>query len=290
MRHPHMHVARLGRPDGDAEGFAALRADFERRNPGYGLSWHPESGRLPVEDRARLLFVHQGATPDAAVGAERSALAVGDVVLLRPGRELDCGSGPLGLLGFAVPVEPDAHVPTFLRPDHDPRLTDTPGGCATQDDAYRRVVLTWLRDNGPYRFQGLNTHRVRMVDSFSHYHPVSGGFDEIYLVQEVGPGGVVHTSDRVAEIERPESVSRETSRELITSTPVEVGDLICVARGNMHRAVGGVLAHVITVPGFVPGQEIGVDHHLKAIDDRLGLQGEEALPYHADAADRPVVK
>ncbi|MBK8975584.1 MAG: hypothetical protein IPM29_06635 [Planctomycetes bacterium] len=281
-----MLIAHLGRPGGDPSGFAALRTDFEARNPGYRLAWHPATTALAAATApVRIAFVHGGGTPDATVGAQRSALRVGDVVALRPGEAL-ASAAPLDLLVFAVPVPLGDDVPGFLRPDDDPLLTDTPGGCATAADAYRRVVLTWLRDNGPYRFDGLNAHRVRMVDSFSHYHPTDGGFDELYLVQDVAPGAVLWTSDRVHRIERPDDVEPDELDGLLTETTVAVGDLVCVGRGDMHRAVGGVLAHVITVPGFVPGQEIGVDHHLRAIAERLG----RPLPYHAAAADRPVVK
>ena len=61
-------------------------------------------------------------------------------------------------------------------------------------------------------------------------------------------------------------------------------------RGLAHRGVGGVLAQVITVPGFVPGKEIGLDHHLRAINERLGLTGGAALPLHAEGAAGPVVR
>ena len=39
-----------------------------------------------------------------------------------------------------------------------------------------------------------------------------------------------------------------------------------------------------------PGAEIGVDHHLRAINERLGLEGDQALPYNRDASDRRTVK
>jgi len=58
----------------------------------------------------------------------------------------------------------------------------------------------------------------------------------------------------------------------------------------IHRGLGGVLAQVITVPGFRPGAEIGVDHHLRAISEKLGLSGDEMIPYHADAATEALVK
>jgi ribosomal protein L16 Arg81 hydroxylase len=78
--------------------------------------------------------------------------------------------------------------------------------------------------------------------------------------------------------------------QLLESTSLEVGDLVYLPRGVMHRGIGGVLAQVITVPGFIPGSEIGVDHHLKAINQNLNLSDKQALPYHSDAANGPVIK
>lgn len=224
------------------------------------------------------------------VGSVASAIDVGDVILQRPGEELAVLGDPIDVVVFAVPEGPLGDVPPFLRPDHDPRIADTPGGCATDGGAYRRIVLTWLGESGPYSYRAINAHRVRMTDSFSHYHPHDGGFDEMYLVQHVAPGAQVITSDRVDLIERPERVTRDDARRLLRRTPVNVGDLVYVGRGEMHRGVGGVLAHVITVPGFIPESEIGVDHHLRAINERLGLRGVDALPYHLGASDGPVVK
>ena len=72
--------------------------------------------------------------------------------------------------------------------------------------------------------------------------------------------------------------------------PPEVGDLVYLPRGTVHRGFGGVLAQIITAPGFRPGAEIGVDHHLRAINGRLGLTGEDALPFREASASRAVVK
>jgi hypothetical protein len=218
-----------------------------------------------------------------------SPLACGDVVTLRSGETL-ATDAPLDLVAFAVPEALPEDVPTFVRPDRDPRIADSPGGCATDSGAYRRVLLTWLGKNGPYLFHGLNCHRVRMTDSFSHYHPRERGFDELYLVQGVEPGARLYTSTRVETIERPDEVRAEDVADLVDVVEPEIGDLIYVGRGEMHRAVGGVLAQVITVPGFVPGCEIGVDHHLRAISERLGLRGARALPFNVEASEGPVVK
>jgi len=47
---------------------------------------------------------------------------------------------------------------------------------------------------------------------------------------------------------------------------------------------------VITVPGFVPLSEIGVDHHLRKINEQLSLTGEKQLPYNTEASVSPVIK
>ena len=77
---------------------------------------------------------------------------------------------------------------------------------------------------------------------------------------------------------------------MFEETPLAVGDLVYLPRGTVHRGVDGVLAHVIAAPGFVPGTEIGVDHHLRRINGLLGLKGEDALPFHVPAAEAAVVK
>jgi len=195
---------------------------------------------------------------------------------------------PIGALVFDVPEDLPSDVPPFIRPDWDPRITDTPGGCATERGAYRRILLTWLKRNGPYTFHALNAHRVRIEDSFTHYHPKAGGFDELYLVQMTRPTAKLITSDKASRIETPNSVARAEVADLLDETPLEVGDLVYLPRGLVHRGVGGVLAQVITVPGFVPGSEIGIDHHLRAINERFQLKGHEALPLNLAASMRRV--
>ena len=171
--------------------------------------------------------------------------------------------------------------------DWTPGITDTPGGCATETGAYRRVVLTWARRNGPFNYRELNAHRVRITDSFTHYHPEVGGFDEFYLVQMVQPGAKLlvsrHTDAIVAE-----DLGGLSPDEVFEEIELQVGDLVYLPRGTVHRGLGGVLAHVITVPGFIPGAEIGVDHHLAAINEANGWDGAAALPLHAAGARRPI--
>ncbi len=287
-------IASLGRRDGDPGRLAAIQRAFSRRNPGYALDHHRGLGRLAPAELTRAVFV-QDCSPAARVtisGADVTAsseVTMGDVLLVRPGHTLR-SDGRIGALVFTVPSRPADHLPEIIRPDSDPRITDTPGGCATDAKAYRRICLTWLPESGPYVWHALNAHRVLITDSFSHYHPLEGGFDEFYLVQGLRPGAHLVTSSKVAAIESPETLDASRVRDLLKTHDLAVGDLVYLPRGVMHRGLGGVLAQVITVAGFRPGAEIGVDHHLRAINERLGLGKGEALPYHAAAGARAVVK
>ena len=302
-----MRIAHLDRPG--TPGLSVIRSEFAQRNPGYALEVLLDVESVEASGAARIAFVQGGvgyAAPDERLAGVRvsgpgraafdiweSDVTIGDIVLLHPGAVLACDA-PIDLLLFTVPGAGAPDLPRFIRPDWDPGITDTPGGCATETGAYRRILLTWLPERGPYIFHGLNCHRVRVTDSFTHYHPLAGGFDEFYLVQMVQPGGRIITSRDTQLIEQLGSDTGPgcpgVSDQLLQSLDLEVGDLVYLPRGLAHRGVGGVLAQVIAVPGFRPGAEIGLDHYLKAINGRFGLTGDRALPFHAAAASAPVVK
>jgi hypothetical protein len=264
-------------------GFAALRGAFVANNPGYDLQWHGACRALAAADGDRVVFVQGPA-------ARTDAPTVGDVLLVRSGEGWQLAAGAaLDLLAFTLPEPLPAELPAVIRPDWDPNITDTPGGCATEGDAYRRILLTWRPEVGPYVLHALNAHRVRISDSFSHYHPVDGGFDEFYLVQQAPEGARLVTCDDVAAIES-RAVDEQRARSLLETRPLAVGDLVYLPRGTMHRGLGGAVVQVISVPGFVPNSEIGVDHHLWAINKQLGLTGDDALPFHLVAARTAVRK
>ncbi len=277
---PRIHHVALAAEDG---AFAALRTAFVANNRGYDLAYHRACVELAPGERDRVLFV-QGPV------ARTEAPTVGDVLLLRAGQpwRLD-GEGSLDLLVFSLPESLPAELPAAIRPDWDPRITDTPGGCATETGAYRRILLTWKPEAGPYVLHSLNAHRVRITDSFSHYRPIDGGFDEFYLVQMAPAAARLLTSTQVPAIEA-RAVTREQAAGLIEAAPLRVGDLVYLPRGTMHRGLGGALVQVISVPGFVPNTEIGVDHHLLAINRQLQLQGDERLPINVVAARTAVKK
>jgi hypothetical protein len=267
----------------DPDAFGALRQAFVANNPGYDVQWHPSVTCLPAVDRDRVLFV-QG--PVSRIEEP----TVGDLLLVRGGQAWQMSSeGTCSLLAFSLPAHLPEDLPKIVRPDWDPRITDTPGGCATEGDAYRRILLTWKPEVGPYILHALNAHRVRINNSFSHYHPLVGGFDEFYLVQQAPDGARLLTSSSVEAIESHQ-VKESDVAGLIQSRRLHVGDLVYLPRGTMHRGIGGALVQVISVPGFVPQSEIGVDHHLWEINKRLGLHGVDALPFHLVAARTKVVK
>lgn len=280
-------IARLGR--GDTKGLTSIREVFKERNPGYDLDFSAKTKSLPSAPDHRVVFIQEGGGTAVLSSGKSSKFSVGDIILLEKDESLTADS-LFSSLVFTVPEAAPDNIPSFVRPDWDPNITDTPGGCATETNAYRRILLTWKDKVGPYLYHNINAHRVRIMDSFSHYHPKKGGFDEFYLVQMVQPKAQIITSDQTSLIEKPESVQKEQTGDLLQSHDLEVGDLVYLPRGVVHRGLGGVLAQVITVPGFIPGSEIGVDHHLRAINERLQLSDDQQLPYNENASKTAVVK
>ncbi len=275
--------------EGDTSGLSEMRAIFKERNPGYDMHYYSGVTRLSGEGEVRLAFIQKGEGLAQLNGQDTSSFSVGDIVHLENDDYITADKS-FDALVFKVPKPLPENIPAFVRPDWDPNITDVPGGCATETNAYRRILLTWLDKVGPYQYHALNAHRVRIMDSFTHYHPMDKGFDEFYLVQMAMPGARLYTSDKVAEIQNPESVSKNEVGGLLNEIKLNVGDLVYLPRGIAHRGYGGVLAQVITVPGFVPGSEIGLDHHLRAINERLSLEEEKALPYNKFASTHAVVK
>ena len=290
----------------DNESFNAIREAFRERNPGYDMWYLSNTRQVEPRDYTQVLFVQaiKGITKDgvtnpdvkaqaAIIGnsgsREESEAIVGDILILNEGEEMQTDV-EVGILVFKIPKPPENELPSFIRPDWDPNITDVPGGCATDIDAYRRILLTWKKEVGEYIYHAINAHRVRIYDSFSHYHPVDGGFDECYRVQMVKPGAKIITSEKTDQITSPEEVKESEVDKLIDEYELKVGDLVYLPRGVMHRGVDGVVAQVITMPGFIPGSEIGVDHHLRAINERLGLNGDDALPYNVEHSNEAVIR
>jgi len=284
---PQMQIAHMGQ--GDTKGFETIREAFKERNPGFDIAYLAETFEIPAKDAYRVAFIQTGGGTATLSNEESSKVSVGDIIMLKQGVSLAADSA-LSFLVFTSPKVPSKEIPTFVRPDWDMNITDTPGGCATETNAYRRILLTWRSKVGTYLYHAVNAHRVRIMDSFTHYHPIEGGFDEFYLVQMAMDDAKIITSNKLDLITHPEKVTREDVKDLLQTTHLEVGDIVYLPRGVIHRGLDGVLAQVITVPGFIPGWEIGLDHHLKKINELLGLEGEEALPYNLEASTKAIVK
>lgn len=280
-------IAQLGK--GATGDFEAIQSAFSQNNPGYQLAYFPQASSIPASASPRLFFVQTGGGRCSIAGGTWDSIGLGDVLILPQGQNAQFDQA-LNLLGFSVPSLPADSIPSIIRPDWDPNITDIPGGCATDSNAYRRILLTWKQGVGKYLYHDLNAHRVRIMDSFTHYHPLEGGFDEFYLVQMALPDARLLSSSHTEKIIHPDEVQREEIDQLLQSTPLNVGDLVYLPRGTIHRGLGGVLAQVITVPGFIPGAEIGVDHHLRILNERFHLPPEQALPFHRAAAQQPLIK
>lgn len=285
---PGILVARLD--EGSSAEFVTLAAEVASRNPGYRVDFLRHSQALPATDDLRLAFVQHGSSTIEIEGdaTTSSEVGEGDLVALRPLHAMRAVA-PLDLVVFTVPTSTGPlpfDVPPVLRPDHDPAIDDQRGGCATEDKPYRRLLLTWRPENGPYVFHGLNAHRVKIENSFTHYHPVEGGFDEFYLVQRGRPGAELITSARRESIESESLDPR--SEDWLFRHPLVRSELVYIPRGVVHRGIGGAVVMVITIPGFRPGAEIGVDHHLRAIAERNGAP--DAVPFHEEASKGPIVR
>lgn len=282
---PRLQVIQLGK---DASGFKALQKTFQANNKGYQLHFFSQVNFLKPSKFNRITFVQSGGGT-AELRGEISKVSIGDILLIPANQTVKVDS-LLDMLVFSVPEAFPERLPLFIRPDWDKNITDTPGGCATETGAYRRILLTWLGRVGPYLYHSLNAHRVRIMDSFTHYHPKEGGFDEFYLVQMAMPGAKIITGESVDLVENYGYLSKEQTKGLLTETALHVGDLVYLPRGVIHRGLGGALVQVITVPGFIPKSEIGVDYYLRKINERFELRGNEALPYNVEASDSVIIK
>ena len=273
----------------DSIGLDQIKKAFDKANPGYLLDYVNNIRHISSSSHNRMIFIQSGGGTATLNNGKYSKFSIGDIIVLDENDTISSDS-LFSCLIFQIPEKPSNEIPKFIRPDWDQNITDTPGGCATETNAYRRILLTWKEDVGKYIYHGLNAHRVRIMDSFSHYHPIKGGFDEFYLVQMALPDARIITSNKVGDIETKRQLTRTKVPQLLDETHLHVGDLVYLPRGVMHRGLGGVLAQVITIPGFIPGAEIGVDHHLKEINDKFELTENQRLPYNREASGSPIIK
>ena len=143
-------------------------------------------------------------------------------------------------------------------------LKDTAGGCAPGFDAFRRLTLTWQPFSGtaerPDGVNVVNSHVVHIAadQSRTHYHPagaVGGGLPQVefYFVLARTDFGL-HGGGPSALHIYPD-IGDWTSAQSIALRP---GSVVLIPPDTGHRCID-VLANVVTVPGFKPGNEIYVD-------------------------------
>ena len=252
-------IAHLGRDEGDNAGLATLRSMFRQRNPGYDIEYMAGVSHIPSARTARIVFVQEEtagrSSYPAMVNERHSETGGGDIIVLRSGESLDTKHA-MDFLMFTVPSDLPDELPTFIRPDWDERITDTPGGCATETGAYRRILLTWLEKNGPYILHGRSTPIAcaspipsRTITRSRAASTSSTSCRWCSRADDSSSAGtrVQNRSSLTGSL----SIDGAKSRCSRTHA-LEVGDLVYIPRGIIHRGVGGVLAQVITDPRLPP--------------------------------------
>ena len=113
-----------------APGFERLAEVYAARNPGSSMVFLPQAGACSTSDGHRVVFIQRGETTgiiETRNGRRiESPLRVGDLLALRPGDDARFES-PVDLLAFTIAEPLAPTVPSVVRPDFDPALTDRPG-------------------------------------------------------------------------------------------------------------------------------------------------------------------
>jgi hypothetical protein len=169
----------------------------------------------------------------------------------------------------------DTHTSIARRLNH---LRDTAGGCNFAFDAFRRLPLTWIgQEGGGDGVNVVNSHVVNIATETSrtHYHPVEpvgGGKpqSEMYLVIDPSAYGL-KTYGRTASLLSFPDVEDLSRYE---QTPLTPGSTVYIQPGTGHRGLDAFV-NVITLPGFKPRNEIYLDQSIK---DSTG----GASPYNAE--------
>ncbi|MEO2005431.1 MAG: hypothetical protein ABGY41_15190, partial [Candidatus Poribacteria bacterium] len=161
-----------------------------------------------------------------------------------------------------------------------PHLRDTAGGCNFAFDAFRRLPLTWIADEGEGDDDGVNvvnSHvvNIAMETSRTHYHPVDpigGGMpqSEMYLVLDPRSHGLKTYGRTPSLVTFPDI--RNLSR--YQETPLTPGSTVYIRPGTGHRGLDAFV-NVITLPGFKPRNEIYLDQRIR--DDTGGT-----APYNGE--------
>lgn len=267
----------------DATAFERLRAFVVGEYPSYTVAQSEVAGTANWAAPRGLAFtwiasgqldvmVHSnGRRPVGAREADRVAptrLGTGDVLVL-DGEHAARVHGAAQLLHIAS--EGVARSP-FAGTRRLAELPDQAGGCNVGENAFRRLQITWQADGQTAErpdgdnVVGCHVVWIAQATSRTHYHPVPaqhGGLNqhELYLVLDPPHHGLHGTAASAGVWTYPEPGN--WSR--YDWTPLRPGDVCAIKAGVAHRAVD-VLACVIAIPGFKPGNDVYVDELIARAD------------------------
>ena len=173
-------------------------------------------------------------------------------------------------------------------------LKDTAGGCAPGFDAFRRLPLTWSADlggagpagtDGPNR---VNCHALHIGAELSrtHYHPpepIGGGQPQFELYFALDPAQWrLGTAGRVARLYTFPAIGDWPRYEVTDLTP---GTIALIPAGTGHRGCD-VFAHIVTLPGFKPGNELYLGRAIR--DATAGASPHNPELAAAESASAPL--
>ncbi len=150
-------------------------------------------------------------------------------------------------------------------------LKDTAGGCAPGFDAFRRLPLTWHADlgaDGQASADGhnrVNCHALHIGAELSrtHYHPqepIGGGWPQFELYFALDPAQWrLGTAGRAARLYTFPTIGDWSRYDVTELTP---GTIALIPAGTGHRGCD-VFAHIVTLPGFKPGNELYLDRTIR---------------------------
>jgi len=236
----------------------------------------PWSGNPDVEAAlTRLYQIHRDIGYSVKQTSSFEEIVAGDQLTTCGDRQIQV-RGNFSYLSIENKQRSDSHISTARRLRH---LADTAGGCSFDFQPFRRLPLTWQVDEPGGCRDGanfVNAHVVNIPEELSstHFHPSKdlrqGGKlqTEIYLVLNPADHGLDNKARRPGILLFPDP--RDLSR--FERLDLEPGDLVLIPPGVGHRGLD-VFVNVLTIPGFIPHNEIYIDSEI------LGTTGGEA-PYN----------
>jgi len=206
-------------------------------------------------------------------------IGMGDQVVVRPSERVNV-RGEIRYLWIEDLNKVDPHVSTTRRVRY---LKDLAGGCNIAFDPFRRLPLTWcvkgIDSHNPDGLNRVNSHIVNMAEELSrtHFHPpaAAGGGrpqHELYMVLDQAGYGLSTYGRRCCAYFFP-NLEDLSEYEEVNLSP---GNIVYIPPGTAHRGVN-VLADVLTLPGFKPGNEWYIDKKIRNTTGGEAPYNEQAL-------------